>query len=345
VDQLPLRPLLHSRCAALVLTAAVAIGVGGATAQASVVMSAPGVMLINGLPNSPPAGRVVYISGQLPMTVHPDGALELQQEQLTPVGTTGTTGTTGVSGVTAATGSTSPPADWQTLASARITFRSFTLRWSVPAGAVGSPLVLRFFLERNGRELAVSQTISVAVTAAVAPGQATAVRRPRHANLLRGMAGLSSAVAMVLDPLGTVGALGSTGDDVSHAGWPHFDTLYLAGNEGQVMIGTDGNDEMLGGPGSDTFYGGPGNDVIWGDRYPSPNGPDQTDRIYAGSGNNWIYTSHGYNIVHMGSGNNHVFAFYGHGTINCGPGHNIVYVQHPAFNEYTLKHCEVVRQW
>ncbi|MGA2758406.1 MAG: hypothetical protein ABSF58_13740, partial [Solirubrobacteraceae bacterium] len=66
------------------------------------------------------------------------------------------------------------------------------------------------------------------------------------------------------------------------------------------------------------------------------------DVLYGGPGNDWIYTSHGYNVVYGGPGNDHIFGYFGHGRINCGPGHDIV----TLFNlsAYKTVNCEVVRK-
>ena len=100
---------------------------------------------------------------------------------------------------------------------------------------------------------------------------------------------------------------------------------------------------LLGGAGSDTIHGGPGDDVIWGDRHPSPNGPDQTDNLYGGAGNDWIYASHGINHIDAGSGDDHVFAYFGRGTIDCGPGNDILTLSRSAKPRYTWTNCETVQ--
>jgi len=137
-------------------------------------------------------------------------------------------------------------------------------------------------------------------------------------------------------------SIASASGDVSHAGWPQRDTVWFASNGGQVGIGTDGNDMLLGGAGSDTIYGGPGNDVIWGDRLPSPNGPNQTDELWGGSGDDWIYTSHGTNHVDAGPGNDHVFAYFGRGSIDCGPGYDILTLSKSDRHAYTVRNCEAI---
>ncbi len=136
--------------------------------------------------------------------------------------------------------------------------------------------------------------------------------------------------------------ISSASGDVSHVGWPHTVTVWFAGNGGQRGIGTDGNDMLLGGAGSDRIRGGPGDDIIWGDRLPSPNGPDQTDLLHGGPGSDWIYASHGTNHIFAGSGDDHVFAYFGHGTIDCGPGDDIFTTDRSHEHEYTLRGCEHV---
>jgi hypothetical protein len=162
--------------------------------------------------------------------------------------------------------------------------------------------------------------------------------------LTRAMAGRMRLLAILLGSLAAVCSLSlaTASGDVSHVGWPHTVTIAFADNAGQVLVGTDGNDLLLGGPGDDHIYGGPGNDVIWGDRYPTPNGPDQTDWLYGGTGDNWIYASHGTNHIFTGPDDNHVFAYFGHGTIACGPGNDIVTLSKSSSHNYTETNCKDV---
>ena len=150
----------------------------------------------------------------------------------------------------------------------------------------------------------------------------------------------AAGVAATLCLLATSHASG----DVSHAGWPRTATVWFAGDRGQTGVGTDGNDMLLGGPGSDTIIGGPGNDILWGDRHPYPdNGPEQTDVLDGGAGDDWIYTSHGTNHVDAGPGDDHVFAYFGRGTIDCGAGDDVLTLSKSAQHSYTYSNCEVVR--
>jgi Ca2+-binding RTX toxin-like protein len=154
---------------------------------------------------------------------------------------------------------------------------------------------------------------------------------------------VAAAGALAAAALCVLAATSASGD-VSHAGWPRTATVWFADNAGQTGVGTDGNDMLLGGPGSDTIIGGPGNDVIWGDRRPYPdNGPDQTDDLYGGTGDDWIYASHGTNHIDAGPGDDHVFAYFGHGTIDCGPGYDVLTLSRSTEHAYTYTGCEVVR--
>lgn len=162
--------------------------------------------------------------------------------------------------------------------------------------------------------------------------------------LLRAMAGRKRLAAILLGSLAVVCSLGITtaSGDVSHVGWPHTVTVWFADNSGQRLVGTDGNDMLLGGAGSDHIYGGPGNDIIWGDRYPTPNGPNQTDWLYGGTGDNWIYASHGTNHIFTGPDDNRVFAYFGRGTIVCGPGNDIITLSKSSYHNYTTQNCKDV---
>jgi hypothetical protein len=159
---------------------------------------------------------------------------------------------------------------------------------------------------------------------------------------MKGRRRILAVPLVVMALIGTL-AIASASGDVSHVGWPHTVTTWFAGHTGSTGVGTDGNDMLLGGPASDHIYGGAGNNVIWGDRFPSPNGADQTDWLYAGNGDNWFYTSHGTNHVFMGSGNNHIFAYFGRGTIQCGTGDNILTLSKTAYHHYTWTGCKDVQ--
>jgi Ca2+-binding RTX toxin-like protein len=102
------------------------------------------------------------------------------------------------------------------------------------------------------------------------------------------------------------------------------------------------HNELLGGHGDDTLFAGPNGDVLWGDYKPSGQPTAQHDRIAGGSGNDFIYASHGTNDIAAGSGNDYIKAHYGHGTINCGGGRDVLYISRKAQRHYRIAGCETV---
>src|SRR3954451_14576722 len=132
------------------------------------------------------------------------------------------------------------------------------------------------------------------------------------------------------------------GDKVSHAGWPHIDGVLAKtiDDSGHTITGGPKNDELLGHHGTDTVSGGAGKDVIWGDWDPSGNTTRQRDVLRGGSGNDYIYPSHGHSTVLGGPGKDYIWAFYGRGTIDCGPGRDTVRVR--LNGAFRLRNCEVV---
>jgi hypothetical protein len=108
---------------------------------------------------------------------------------------------------------------------------------------------------------------------------------------------------------------------------------------GLVVTDAAGHNRLLGGHGDDTIHASPFGDVLWGDYKPSAQTTHQTDHLYGGDGPDFIYPSHGKNVIDAGAGNDVIHALYGHGTIDCGPGRDAVYVPRPR-SHYTYKHCE-----
>ena len=84
--------------------------------------------------------------------------------------------------------------------------------------------------------------------------------------------------------------------------------------------GTEDNDELLGHHGDDKVVGLDGKDVLWGDWELAGNGTKQSDVLRGGNGNDFLYPSHGKNLMYGGPGNDRIIAYYGHGLIDCGPG-------------------------
>jgi hypothetical protein len=130
----------------------------------------------------------------------------------------------------------------------------------------------------------------------------------------------------------------------SHAGWPKIDgTLYV--NKTDIHAakhGTPRSDELLGGHGNDQLHGEGRADVLWGDQKPSGQPSTQFDELYGGDGDDFIFASHGMNIIHGGPGNDWVKAHFGHGRIDCGPGRDLLYVSRRAQPGYTIRHCETI---
>ncbi|HVP02018.1 MAG TPA: hypothetical protein VMT10_05565 [Solirubrobacteraceae bacterium] len=130
----------------------------------------------------------------------------------------------------------------------------------------------------------------------------------------------------------------------SHAGWPRIDGVLWINklDRARTKHGTHRSDELLGGHGSDTIIGGRDADVIWGDYKPGWQPTSQVDRLWGGGGGDFIYASHGYNVIHGGAGNDVIHAHFGRGIIDCGPGHDVVYLSHRGRRGWTLHGCEVV---
>jgi hypothetical protein len=117
-------------------------------------------------------------------------------------------------------------------------------------------------------------------------------------------------------------------------------TFFVKGDGGTVMTGRKIHSELLGGHGSDTIHAGPLGDVLWGDYKPGSQPSSQHDRLYGGAGKDFIYASHGYNLIEAGGGPDYIKAHYGHGIIDCGSGHDTLYVSHKAQTHYKIRHCE-----
>jgi Ca2+-binding RTX toxin-like protein len=106
------------------------------------------------------------------------------------------------------------------------------------------------------------------------------------------------------------------------------------------MSSQPGHNELLGGHGSDTIHAGPWGDVIWGDYNPSGQPSNQVDHLYGGAGNDFIYGSHGYNVIDAGGGNDEIKAHFGRGIVDCGPGNDVLYISRRARSGYKVRGCE-----
>jgi Ca2+-binding RTX toxin-like protein len=103
-----------------------------------------------------------------------------------------------------------------------------------------------------------------------------------------------------------------------------------------------GHNELLGGHGSDTIHAGDSGDVIWGDYKPSGQPSTQTDRLNGGPGKDFIYASHGRNVIDTGSGRDVVHAHFGYGRISCGSAQAIVFLSHASRKRYALSGCRKI---
>jgi hypothetical protein len=129
---------------------------------------------------------------------------------------------------------------------------------------------------------------------------------------------------------------------VPHDSWPPIDgqTWVNKYDRSGVHHGTERNDKLLGGHGNDTIIGHGGSDVIWGDYKPTGNPTAQRDVVRAGSGDDWVYGSHGRNTIYAGAGNDTVRVWFGRGFVNCGPGNDILYVSHASGKHVKRRNCE-----
>jgi Ca2+-binding RTX toxin-like protein len=103
------------------------------------------------------------------------------------------------------------------------------------------------------------------------------------------------------------------------------------------------NDELLGGHGDDVIYGHGKHDVIWGDHKATGNTKRQVDTLYGGPGKDWIYASHGRNIIDGGAGDDTIRVWFGRGRVDCGAGDDdILYVSKTQNKKVKRKNCERV---
>jgi RTX calcium-binding nonapeptide repeat (4 copies) len=137
----------------------------------------------------------------------------------------------------------------------------------------------------------------------------------------------------------------ATAAEASHDGWPRDECLKM--DKGPVglshtLVGLRRvHNWLLAGYGNDTIFGGDDGDVIWGDYHPEGQPESQSDFIHGGAGEDWIYSSHGYNEIWTGAGNDHLALVYGHGTVFCnGPGVKTFVMRYlPANRPWKLVGC------
>jgi Ca2+-binding RTX toxin-like protein len=189
--------------------------------------------------------------------------------------------------------------------------------------------------------------------------------RPRHV--------LPLAAVLLLTALAATAARA----DTSHEGWPRITGVLLMNKQDQsrpldarpghdLFGNTDpsyscdglhknrrcahhtgvaarrGHNELLGGHGNDTIFAGTHGDVIWGDYKPSGQPGSQLDRLNGGVGRDFLFASHGYNVIRANGGNDWVKAHFGRGIIDCGRGRDVLYVSRRAQKGYKIRRCEKV---
>ena len=64
--------------------------------------------------------------------------------------------------------------------------------------------------------------------------------------------------------------------------------------------------------------------------------------LYGGAGSDFIYASHGLNVIVAGAGNDTIHAHYGRGSIDCGGGRDTLFISHRAKRGYKISHCETI---
>ena len=137
----------------------------------------------------------------------------------------------------------------------------------------------------------------------------------------------------------------ATAAEANHEGWPHDECLKMdkgpAGLSHTIVGLKHVHNWLLGGYGNDTVFAGDAGDVIWGDYHPEGQPESQRDYIHGGAGEDWIYSSHGYNEIWTGAGNDHLALVYGHGTVFCnGPGSKTFVMRYlPQNRQWTLVGC------
>jgi hypothetical protein len=121
-----------------------------------------------------------------------------------------------------------------------------------------------------------------------------------------------------------------------------FKRVRVPGESGKRRVASlrrRGHNELLGGHGNDTIHAGNQGDVIWADYKPSGQPTSQTDRIWGGPGNDFIYASHGRNIIFTGGGRDAVHAHFGRGEIHCGSARTTVFLSRRSRPDYKLSGC------
>jgi hypothetical protein len=112
--------------------------------------------------------------------------------------------------------------------------------------------------------------------------------------------------------------------------------------DGFVITGEPGHSRLLGGHGDDRLHASPWGDVLWGDYKPTGNTRRQFDRLWGGAGPDFIYPSHGRNVIRAGAGTDAIHGHFGHGRVDCGPGRDVLYVHGAHRRRWRARNCEVI---
>jgi Ca2+-binding RTX toxin-like protein len=130
----------------------------------------------------------------------------------------------------------------------------------------------------------------------------------------------------------------------SHDEWPtvHGRFKKATGGRDARFVGTRRSDELLGHHGSDVLSGRGRSDILWGDHDGVGQPTSQRDLIFGGSGDDFIYGSHGHNTIYGGTGNDAISVHYGRGVVDCGPGRDIYHVAKSIKRGYKFRNCEKV---
>lgn len=141
------------------------------------------------------------------------------------------------------------------------------------------------------------------------------------------------------DPFGGMDAQYSC--DSLHGTSPSCSKRLVAVAGGYVMTDRPGHHKLLGGHGDDQIHAARWGDVIWGDYKPSGQPLKQRDKLWGGEGSDFIYASHGHNVIRAGAASDSIHGHFGRGSIDCGGGRDVVYLAAGHRDRWKLSNCEV----
>ena len=111
-------------------------------------------------------------------------------------------------------------------------------------------------------------------------------------------------------------------------------------SHGVVVTSRSGHNELLGGHGTTRCTPGRGATCCGATTSPPGQPSSQVDQIFGGPGRDFIYASHGTNMISAGGGADWIKAHFGRGTIDCGGGNDILFVSRRAQRHYKIRHCD-----